>query len=70
MKVNRDTNRKTTSRGNRINVFLAEELVADLQWLANLSHDGNRSATVAQMIREATEKAVKKGSTPQRRRSR
>ena len=68
--MNRDTNRKTTSGGNRIHVFLAPELVDDLQWLANLSHDGNRSATVAELIAKATMEAVKKGSTPQRRRRR
>ena len=65
--MNRDTNRKTTSGGNRIHVFLAPELVQDLQWLANLTHDGNRSAVVAELIRQATHKAVVKGSVPRRR---
>ena len=48
--------------GTRINIYIGESQVEDLQWLANLRTNGNRSAMVQDLIAKAVAEEVRKGS--------
>lgn len=55
---------------HKLHVRLPDKSLQDLDWLASLTHGGNRSRTVRVLIEEAAREALRQGSQgrPRRRR--